>query len=68
MGLNPVRVGYFSSGLCIYIVFRTVQTHEVLSMVLCTIKSPWRQSIRVGRSPDFGLLSVAILHIVQNAT
>ena len=33
----------------------------VLSMVLCTIKKPWSHSIRVGHSPDFGLLSVAIL-------
>ena len=33
----------------------------VLSMVLCTIKNLWSDSIRVGHSPDFGLPSVAIL-------
>ena len=33
----------------------------VLSMVLCTITNPWNNSIRVGHSPDYGFLSVAIL-------
>ena len=35
--------------------------YVVLSVALCTIKSPWSHSIRVEYSPDFGLLSVAIL-------
>ena len=33
----------------------------VLPVVLCTIKNPWSHSLRVGRSPDFGLPFVAIL-------
>ena len=33
----------------------------VLSMILCAIKNPWHQSIRVGHIPGCGLPSVAIL-------
>ena len=40
----------------------TFQHRAVLSMVLCTIKNPWNNSIRVGHSPDFELPSVAIIN------
>ena len=36
--------------------------YEVLSMILSTIKYPWNHSIRVGHSPDVGLLPARYCH------
>ena len=62
LGSNPRRVGYLSSRLCIYSVpncssvgymfYGTVHYKESIILGL---------SLRVRHSPDFGLLSVAIL-------
>ena len=42
-------------------VSKRFEVRVVLSMVMCTVKNPRSQSIRVGHSSDFGLLSVLIL-------
>ena len=49
---------------CAYTVLQTVQRHGVYSADYGTVhyKEPWKSfEIRVGRSPGFGLPSVAIL-------
>ena len=64
-GSKPGRAGYLSSWLCIYIyMLQTVQIHGVYSAAYGTVhyKEPLKSfEIRVGHSPGFGLLFVAIL-------
>ena len=55
------KVRRLASGVVHITVLQIFQMYVMCSAVLSTIKNHWSHSIRVGRLPDFGLPSVAIL-------